>query len=167
LRIVSGNDIAFVGALAALGAAVATPTAAWLMARLQARTAREEREHAGSLDAYDDAMTLAYHVQASVVMMLNEAEGQTIDPALRFDMPSSSEMLAAAGRVEVRGSNEAAEALQAVALAGQEFALKLSKVQASGRWDDATRKPLYDARDLVTERRRDLGRAIREDTRRR
>jgi hypothetical protein len=90
-------DVALIGSFAALAAAIAT-LSTWVIARLASSSSRDERIHASRLETYDEALTLAYQVQAQAVSALAHLEGMPLVAALGSSIGSLSVSCPSAGR---------------------------------------------------------------------
>jgi hypothetical protein len=154
-------DVALVGSLAALAAAVATPGSALLVAWQTSRATQHARVYEQRLDAYDRAMTLAYQVQAVIVTSVANYESGATATVDRY---GTEEILEVAAHLEVRGSAATAEALHDLsnsAIAYVDAIKALAKFPRPAPDDE--RKKIYDAKDVVVAARKRLGELIRSD----
>jgi hypothetical protein len=167
LLAITALDVAFVSAIGATVVGVAAPFLSWLTARHATASAqalaREERLYANRVDAYDAAMTLAYQMQAAAVqsvLAMDRGEETPLPPG--YDPARSLDI---AGRIEVRGSVEAARALVNVSHAIVAYLAKWEELGGpfAERPPDEVRQQLYELRDAVTAARQELGNRIRAD----
>jgi hypothetical protein len=146
---------------------VAAPLAAWLIAKETTGSARlaaqENRRYESRLDVNDEAMELAYRLQA---MCIRSTEA--FDNKSGVKLPSwvidAEEVLLVAARLEVRGSPAAAALLAQTARAAGEFAGLWADLEpAAGRPSDEARKRIHAAKDVVIAKRVELGTVVRSD----
>ena len=160
---VTAIDVAFVGALAALVAAFASPLSTYLAAAKAARASKTDRIYSQRLEAYDQAMTLAYQLQAHVVQSHNRFEGQFATEVERYD---TMEILRSGRKgIEVHGSQRTADKLQELSEATSDFMTLVlgMPTNPAERQTDENRKALRAAHKRVTDSREELGRLIRAD----
>ena len=164
---VTALDVAFAAAIAAAVTGIASPLASWMIARhgmtSASALAREERVYASRVDAYDEAMTAAYQMQAIAVQsVLAMDRGEEMPYPSHFDNAKNLEV---AARMEVRGSEVAAQAFVAVSVAVVAYLGRWEELGGpfSERPPDEIREQLYAGRDAVKDARQELGNRIRAD----
>ena len=165
---VSALDVALASAIAAGVTGVAAPLSAWLIAQRGTSSAqalaREERVYQARVHAYDEGMTLAYQMQAMAVQtaLAMDSGKPLAGPPPGYDPAKNLEV---AGRMEVRGTVEAARGFSNVSEAATAF-LHLYR-ELGGPFDarppDDIREQVYAKRDEVSDARRQLGNLIRTD----
>ena len=115
------------------------------------------------MDAYDEAMTAAYQMHAIAVQsVLAMDRGEEMPYPSHFDNAKNLEV---AARMEVRGSEVAAQAFVAVSVAVVAYLGRWEELGGpfSERPPDEIREQLYAGRDAVKDARQELGNRIRAD----
>jgi hypothetical protein len=137
---VSAIDVGFVGALAALAAAVLTPLSNWLVTiathKHERRLAHDERAFDARRDAFEEAVVQVHHSLAVARHYYARFADPTF-PLADLDRGSVGETIELAGRIGVVGTPELISAIDDASNASFAF----SRPQARF-WNDSKRRRL-------------------------